>query len=239
VSAEEGSLGEIRRALAGITRRLDALADAVGVAAATEPPGFLLDEPTRARLASLESLLAIGRGTTPSETLILGLDRALSHGRADCAAIFQSAGGNPPIVLAHRGVRLRLEPDAAEVVQAGPGLGGPDTLLEHHRLGAALAIPIPDRAGIPAGALLVGRRRAAPPSIPSDAISRLRRRVLVVDDETAIRETLGQALEGNGYHVDTAGDVGDAVALLGRVPVDLVVTDLVLPRARAWRSPVR
>ena len=50
MSGEDSSLGEIRKALAGITRRLDALADAVGVAAASTPPGALLDEPTRARL---------------------------------------------------------------------------------------------------------------------------------------------------------------------------------------------
>jgi hypothetical protein len=49
VSGDEGSLGEIRKALAGITRRLDALAAAVGVAAT--PTGILLDEWTRTHLA--------------------------------------------------------------------------------------------------------------------------------------------------------------------------------------------
>ena len=51
----------------------------------------------------------------------------------------------------------------------------------------------------------------------------------MVDDEKAIRETLTQVLEHDGYEVDATGDVGDAVALLGRIRVDLVVTDLVLP----------
>src|SRR5262249_10171806 len=114
-----------------------------------------------------------GRGTSASEAVILGLDRALSHGRADCAAIIRSDSGRRPVVVAHRGFRLPLEPDAdagvlgraihaAELVQGGPGLGGRDTLLEHHGLGAALAIPIPDATGSPAGALLVGRRRPVP-----------------------------------------------------------------------------
>lgn len=49
MSGEDTSLGEIRKALAG-TRRLDALADTVGGAAASIPPGALLDEPPRARL---------------------------------------------------------------------------------------------------------------------------------------------------------------------------------------------
>jgi len=53
--------------------------------------------------------------------------------------------------------------------------------------------------------------------------------VLVVDDEKAVRETLVQGLARDGYVVHATGDVGDAVALLGREPVDLVVTDLVLP----------
>ena len=182
MSAEEGSLGEIRKALAGITRRLDALADAVGVAAATAPPGSLLDEAARARLAGLESLLAIGRSTTPLETCILGIDRALYHGRADCAAILQSIPGQPVSVLTQRGFRLPLEPAAdagivgrvlqtAEVVQAGPGLGGPDALLEEHGLGAALAIPIRDHTGLPDGVLLVGRRRAVP--FEADAVGTL------------------------------------------------------------------
>ena len=68
-----------------------------------------------------------------------------------------------------------------------------------------------------------------PPPIPAERVSRPRRRVLVVDDEKAIRETLAQALEQDGYEVDAAGDVGDAVALLGRIQVDVVVTDLVMP----------
>jgi CheY-like chemotaxis protein len=55
------------------------------------------------------------------------------------------------------------------------------------------------------------------------------RRILVVDDESAVREALTEALRRAGYVVHATGDVGDAVAVLGREPVDLVVTDLVLP----------
>ena len=114
MSGEDGSLGEIRRALAGITRRLDALADAVGVVAATAPSGAPLDEPTRARLAGLESLLAIGRGMTPAEAYLLAVDRAVTHTRADCAAILQPTGERTLMVLAQRGFRLPLEPRADE-----------------------------------------------------------------------------------------------------------------------------
>jgi hypothetical protein len=109
VSGDEGSLGEIRKTLAGITRRLDALVEVVGAAAAAVPPGALLDESVRSRLAGLESLLAVGRGTSQSEACLLAIDRALTHARADCAAILRLAGDGPLAVLAQRGFRLPLE----------------------------------------------------------------------------------------------------------------------------------
>jgi CheY-like chemotaxis protein len=194
VSGEEGSLGEIRRALAGITRRLDALADAVGVAAATALPGALLDEPTRARLAGLESLLGISRGTAPAEACLLAVDRAITHARADCAGVLGVTGGNALTVLAQRGFRAALDVRADEgivsravqtdeIVQAAPGLGGPDGLLDIHGLGAAVAVPIPGTAGFPAGALLAGRRRPVP--FEADALGAL----VVVADRVA--EALG------------------------------------------------
>jgi signal transduction histidine kinase len=187
VSGEDGSLGEIRKTLAAITRRLDTLADAVGVAAATTPPGALLDEPTRAQLAGLHGVLAIAQGRTPSEACLLAIDRALTHARADCAAVLRLTGESALSVLAERGFRRPLEPrsdegivgraiESAEVVQAGPGLGARDPLLDHHGLGAALAIPVPHRTGLPAGALLVGRRRPVP--FEADAIGTL---VIVAD----------------------------------------------------------
>jgi hypothetical protein len=187
VSGDEGSLGEIRKALAGITRRLDALADAVGVAATPTVSGILLDESTRTHLAGLQSLLAIGRGTTRPETCLLAIDRAVTSARADCVAILWRAADEPLTVLAQRGFRLPLVLrsgegiagrvlGAVEVVQAGPGLGAPDPLLSAHGLGAALALPVPDAAGLAAGVLLVGRRRPVP--FEPDAIGTL---VLVAD----------------------------------------------------------
>ena len=143
------------------------------MAAAGTPPGALLDEPTRAHLASLYSLLSIGRGTTESETCLLAIDRAFTHARADCAAITPARRRRGLIVAAQRGFRLPLEVRSdegivgralavEEVVQGGPGLGGPDALLERHGLTAALAIPVPDHTGRPLGAFLVGRRRPVP-----------------------------------------------------------------------------
>jgi DNA-binding NtrC family response regulator len=51
----------------------------------------------------------------------------------------------------------------------------------------------------------------------------------VVDDEKTVREALVEGLTRAGSMLYATGDVGDAVAVLGREPVGLVVADLVLP----------
>ena len=54
-------------------------------------------------------------------------------------------------------------------------------------------------------------------------------RVLVVDDDASLRETLRQALAAEGHRVETAGDAASALALIERVSVDAIVLDLGLP----------
>ena len=54
-------------------------------------------------------------------------------------------------------------------------------------------------------------------------------RVLIVDDEEQMRELLAKVLEKNGYQVTTAGDGGQALTLLEKEPMDLVVTDVRMP----------
>jgi DNA-binding response OmpR family regulator len=59
----------------------------------------------------------------------------------------------------------------------------------------------------------------------------LRRRILVVDDEPHIRHMVTRALESAGYAIDSAddGSAGLALALAG--DYQLVILDLVMPRA--------
>jgi DNA-binding NtrC family response regulator len=54
--------------------------------------------------------------------------------------------------------------------------------------------------------------------------------VLVVDDERNIREGLAEALALEGHEVATASDGEEALAVLGREEVDLVITDLRMPK---------
>ena len=54
-------------------------------------------------------------------------------------------------------------------------------------------------------------------------------RVLVADDEPAIRKVVRDALERDGHEVATAIDGDDALAQFGAQPFALVVTDLAMP----------
>jgi two-component system, NtrC family, response regulator len=54
--------------------------------------------------------------------------------------------------------------------------------------------------------------------------------VLIVDDELNIRRVLAAMLKREGYEVTTAADGEQALAVLQKTPVHVVVTDLVMPR---------
>jgi two-component system response regulator MprA len=55
-------------------------------------------------------------------------------------------------------------------------------------------------------------------------------RILVVDDEPAVRESLGRALRLEGYDVQLAADGEEAVAAIGQSAPDAVVLDVLMPR---------
>ncbi len=54
-------------------------------------------------------------------------------------------------------------------------------------------------------------------------------RILVVDDDSRIREVLRRQLSYEGYQVEMAGDSKEAFALVAESPPDLVVLDWMLP----------
>jgi two-component system response regulator MprA len=55
-------------------------------------------------------------------------------------------------------------------------------------------------------------------------------RVLVVDDDKAVRESLRRSLEFNGYSVSLASDGAEALAGIGGIAPDVVVMDVMMPR---------
>jgi two-component system response regulator RegX3 len=55
-------------------------------------------------------------------------------------------------------------------------------------------------------------------------------RILVVDDEAAIRETVGYALRGEGYDVSDAADGEEALEVARSNGFDVLILDLMLPK---------
>ncbi len=55
-------------------------------------------------------------------------------------------------------------------------------------------------------------------------------KILLVDDEPAIREQLGAMLAGQKYMVETAADGEQALELIFSKPFDLIILDIMLPR---------
>jgi len=60
--------------------------------------------------------------------------------------------------------------------------------------------------------------------------SSARPRVLVVDDDKAVRESLRRSLEFNGYEVVLAADGAEALAGIAAAAPDVVVMDVMMPR---------
>src|SRR5260370_2619460 len=74
-------------------------------------------------------------------------------------------------------------------------------------------------------------------------------RILVVDDDPQIRDSVSDLLRLEGYRVDWAANGPVALALVPRSPPDLILLDVHLPglsgwevarrlRARGWRVPI-
>jgi CheY-like chemotaxis protein len=57
------------------------------------------------------------------------------------------------------------------------------------------------------------------------------RLVLIIDDDADHRDLLGEVLEAEGYHVRTTGDGAEALDWLDTTRPDVIVLDMVMPRA--------
>ena len=86
--------------------------------------------------------------------------------------------------------------------------------------GACLVVLLP--AGRPA-------LRPAAPETPAPAAAGDRRRILIVDDEVEIAQTLAEILERAGHHAAIAADGRQALARLEQERFDLVISDLRMP----------
>ena len=60
-------------------------------------------------------------------------------------------------------------------------------------------------------------------------------RVLVVDDDATLRDTLEQALLAEGYDVEAASNGLEALSVLPSWQPDLIILDLMMPIMDGWR----
>src|SRR5579872_2715137 len=74
-----------------------------------------------------------------------------------------------------------------------------------------------------------GTSEIRPPRVALVKSPDVNKKILIVDDESAILQTLRFNLERSGYMVVTAGDGRSAVAMAQREQPDLVVLDIMLP----------
>ena len=59
------------------------------------------------------------------------------------------------------------------------------------------------------------------------------RRILIVDDEPAVREAVAMVLTDEGYTVQMAPDGRNALEMIATAP-DLLITDLMMPDLDGW-----
>ncbi len=67
----------------------------------------------------------------------------------------------------------------------------------------------------------------------------MKRRILVVDDEAAARLTLKKVLEMNGFEVETAGSLAEALVKLNDGPYHMVISNLAGESETAGREVMR
>src|SRR5262245_64048709 len=64
-------------------------------------------------------------------------------------------------------------------------------------------------------------------------------RILVIDDDRAVRALVCDLLAGLGYAADEGEDASTGLALLARQRYDLVITDLMMPRSEEHTSELQ
>jgi len=54
-------------------------------------------------------------------------------------------------------------------------------------------------------------------------------KILIVDDEDSVRSVLKDVLDDNGHDIYEAGDGKEAYKIFNDNPIDLIITDLIMP----------
>jgi CheY-like chemotaxis protein len=83
--------------------------------------------------------------------------------------------------------------------------------------------------------LPAGRGLAAAGASPATRVSEATARILVIDDEDEVRETLADMLRENRHEVVVARHGDEGLERFRQAPFDLVLTDLAMPGISGWQ----
>ena len=61
-------------------------------------------------------------------------------------------------------------------------------------------------------------------------------RILIVEDDSSLRDLYGEALEGEGYNTYLASDGIEGIEKFEDVNPDLIILDLLMPRMDGWEA---
>jgi chemosensory pili system protein ChpA (sensor histidine kinase/response regulator) len=166
---------------------------------------------------------------------LVRLDRALGllagAGAGPLPVLVVRAAGQP-FALAVDAVldkeEIVVRPLGGYVERLGP-YGGATVTGE----GRVVLVLDPARLQLPSGGGAAAAATPAPAEAPRLPVPEALR-ILLVDDSVSVRRFVGQMLERAGFRVSTANDGAEALARLGDQAVDLVITDLEMPRVNGY-----
>jgi chemosensory pili system protein ChpA (sensor histidine kinase/response regulator) len=184
---------------------------------ATDDREWVMIEGEEIELLRLDRVLALPVGAPPARLPVL----VFRSGVRPLAVAVDELVGKEEVVIKNLGGLLE---------SVGP-FGGATISGD----GRVILLVDPSRLTNPAWAGRAGEARAA----RAQAAARVRRepqgrRVLLVDDSVSIRKFVGQMLERAGFEVLTATDGAEALRRLAESSVDVVISDLEMPRVSGY-----
>jgi CheY-like chemotaxis protein/anti-sigma regulatory factor (Ser/Thr protein kinase) len=174
--------------------------------------------------------------------LILNALDALPDG-GTLSLVTRAVGNHVEIVVADSGVgmpeavrRRIFEPFFTTKGPRGTGLGLAMAYGIVTRHGGQITVESQEGRGTEFTIRLPAARRAPPAPAPGMALPPERAaRVLVIDDEPEVRDTLADILQAEGHQVVATSSGAEGLARFGEDGFDLVMTDLAMPAMSGWQ----